>query len=41
MPTPPRSSRAPGAITIALTGALCLGVLVGIGRFAFTLSNCS
>jgi len=36
MPTPPRSSRAPGAITIALTGALCLGVLVGIGRFAFT-----
>ena len=36
MPTPPRSSRAPGAIAIALTGALCLGVLVGIGRFAFT-----
>ncbi|MFM1856313.1 MAG: hypothetical protein RLZ83_1622 [Pseudomonadota bacterium] len=36
MPTLPSQPRAPGAIAIALTGALCLGVLVGIGRFAFT-----
>jgi MFS family permease len=36
LPSDPRAPGAPGAIAIALTGALCLGVLVGIGRFAFT-----
>lgn len=36
MPVLSRRPHAPGAIAIALTGALCLGALVGIGRFAFT-----
>ena len=36
MPTLPNEPRAPSAIAIAMTGALCLGVLVDIGCFAFT-----